>query len=481
MSHHIRTLILVILLAIVAIWIAWPSNSGTKFTFLGQTVNPHFPIKEGLDLQGGMQVLLQAELPMGETITSESMQAAKQIIERRVNALGVAEPLIQIAEGNRIIVELPGVSDPDQAIKTFGETGLLEFIDAGKTPLTTGTQVTTSLGAPSTAAGAAAATPGAAASPTAVPVVYQTVIQGKDLSGADVSFDEVGRPEISFTLNNEGAGAFATYTSNSVGSYLAIALDKRIISSPQIQTPITEGKGRITGRFTLEEAKSLAIQLKYGSLPIPLKVIQNRTVGPTLGQDSLQKSLLAGIIGLAIVATFMIVNYRVPGMLATLALIIYTAISIALFKLIPVTLTLAGIAGFILSIGMAVDANILIFERMKEELRAGKSLRAAIDAGFKRAWTSIRDSNVSTLITCTILFWFGSTFGASIIQGFALTLAIGVLVSMFTAVFVSRTFLFNVVEAGLVHDVRWFGLFEGRHEPATANAPAPVTGRRVAN
>jgi preprotein translocase subunit SecD len=214
-----------------------------------------------------------------------------------------------------------------------------------------------------------------------------------------------------------------------------------VISSPVIQSPITEGRGRITGQFTLDEVRGLVIQLKYGSLPVPLKVVQNRTVGPTLGADSVQRSIVAGIIGLILVALFMLIYYRLPGLLADLALIVYSLVVFALFKLIPVTLTLAGIAGFILSIGMAVDANILIFERMREELRHGKSLGAAIEAGYNRAWTSIRDSNISTLITCVILFWFGTNFGASIIKGFALTLAIGVLVSMFSALLVTRNFL----------------------------------------
>lgn len=509
----------ILVVAAAAIWVALPTNPGVHLDLLGQTIDHDIVVHEGLDLQGGMQVLLEADVQPGVKVTADSMQAARQIVERRVNALGVAEPLIQQGEGNRIIVELPGIKDPDQAIKTFGETGLLEFVDAGSTYLPEGSAVTTSLGGPTTtgapAATAGAATPaasptsaasptpaaspapaapptgaaagstpaptpapsataqpGASPTPAPAPKAYNTVIQGKDLKSADVAFDEYGRPEISFTLTDEGAKAFGEYTTNNVGRYLAIVLDKRVISSPVIQSPITEGRGRITGKFSLAEAKSLAIQLKYGALPIPLKVIQNRTVGPTLGQDSLQKSLVAGIIGLSIVAAFMLIYYRVPGLLADLALVIYTAAVFALFKLIPVTLTLAGVAGFILSIGMAVDANILIFERMKEELRAGRSLRAAIDAGFGRAWTSIRDSNVSTIITCIILFWFGMSFGASIIQGFALTLFIGVVVSMFTAILVSRTFLHLLVDAGLVHDLRWYGLVEGPARPTPAEKPA---------
>ncbi len=503
--HSYRRLLIVIaVLAAVAIYIAWPGNSGFQSTALGQRIDISFPVREGLDLQGGVQVLLEADTSTGATITPESMQVAQQIIARRVNALGVAEPLIQQGENNRIIVELPGIKDPDLAIQTFGQTGLLEFIDAGSTGLPEGAIVTTSLGGPSeqsigssatptgasaaatsptaastAAAGAASASPGptgtAVASPT--PVVYKTIIQGKHLVSADVGFDESNRPDIEFKLNDEGSKLFGDFTAANVGKYLAITMDKRVLSSPVVQQPITGGSGRITGRFTLAQARSLVIQLKYGSLPVPLKIAQIRTVGPTLGQDSLQKSVVAGIIGLGIVATFMLVYYRIPGLLADIALVIYTAIVFALFKIIPVTLTLAGVAGFILSIGMAVDANILIFERMKEELRGGRSLRAAIDAGFARAWTSIRDSNISTIITCIILFWFGMSFGASIIQGFALTLLIGVVVSMFTAILVSRTFLHLTVDTGLVHDVKWYGLIEGT--PAakpTEKAGVPAQG-----
>jgi len=267
------------------------------------------------------------------------------------------------------------------------------------------------------------------------------VITGQHLRNAAVSFDQTtGAPEVAFELTAEGSKRFYEYTSTHVGSILAIVLDKEVISSPRVQSAISD-RGRITGNFSLEEARSLVIQLKYGALPVPLEVVENRTVGPTLGQDSVAKSVRAGVIGLTVVVLFMLIYYRLPGLLADLALSIYALVVLALFKLIPVVLTLAGIAGFILSVGMAVDANILIFERMKEELRAGKRLKAAIEAGFSRAWPSIRDSNMSTLITCAILWWFGGQFGATIVKGFALTLAIGVAVSLFTAITVTRTFL----------------------------------------
>jgi preprotein translocase subunit SecD len=444
----IRNLIITLVIAVVAGWLAWPTNTEINLTGLGIPYRRDIAIKEGLDLQGGIQVLLQADVQPGQTVDRDAMLAARQIVEQRVNALGVSEPITQLAQNDRIIVELPGIRNPDEAIKTFGNTGLLEFIDADGSPPPVGAVVKTSLGGP----------------PEGIPVTdpsgrdYTTVVQGRHLRSAQVGFDELNRPEIRFEFNDEGAKLFGDFTSQNVGRYLAITLDKRVIQAPQIQSPIVGGSGRITGSFRLEEAQNIVIQLKYGALPVPLKVVQNRTVGPTLGQDSVRKSILAGVIGLGIVAAFMILNYRLPGLLATVALVIYAAISFALFKTIPVVLTLAGIAGFILSIGMAVDANILIFERMKEELRAGRSLGAALDAGFARAWTSIRDSNVSTLITCAILYWFGATFGASIIQGFALTLALGVAVSMFTAIFVSRTLLRVLQEIGAMPIGGWAGL-----------------------
>jgi preprotein translocase subunit SecD len=299
----------------------------------------------------------------------------------------------------------------------------------------------------------------AAANPTPTTnQVYTTVLSGKDLQSASVGFDQYNRPQINFVLNPDGAKKFGDYTTKNVGKYLAITMDKRVIESPVVQSPITGGRGEITGNFTLQQAQSTVIQLQYGALPIPLKVVDSTEVGPTLGAQAVSQSVTAGLIGLSIVLAFMLLYYRVPGLLADVALLIYAAVTFAIFRVIPVTLTLAGIAGFVLSIGMAVDANILIFERMKEELRAGRTLHGAIDAGFARAWTSIRDSNFSTLITCAILYWFGSTFGASIIQGFALTLALGVIVSLFTAVLVSRTFIQLLVESGWIKDLRWYGL-----------------------
>ncbi len=469
LQRNLRMLAGIILVAALAAYVAAPSSPGFHLHLLGLSIDQDFPIHEGLDLKGGIQVLLQADVPPGTDVSPDAMNAAMVVVSNRVNALGVSEPLVQLASGNRIIVELPGLKDPDQAIRTIGQTGTLEFIDAGSTPLPVGTVVTTTLGGPASvglgtgssisATEGVSTTQAAGASNPFANQTFKTIMTGKDLQSATVGFDQYNRPEIQFVLTAEGSKTFADYTEKNVGKYLAIAMDKRIIESPVIQSPITGGRGVINGNFTLQQAQSLAIQLQYGALPVPLKVVDSTEVGPTLGAEAIRQSVTAGIIGLGIVLSYMLLYYRLPGLLADLALLIYAAVTFALFRMLPgFTLTLAGIAGFILSIGMAVDANILIFERMKEELRAGRSLHAAIDAGFARAWTSIRDSNFSTLITCAILFWFGSTFGASIIKGFALTLAIGVIVSLFTAILVSRTFLQLLVELGRVRDLRWFGL-----------------------
>jgi preprotein translocase subunit SecD len=464
LQRNLRLLVGIILVAAAALYIAAPTSPGFHFSLFGVNVNQDYPIRQGLDLQGGIQVLLQADVPAGQTVDPDAMSAAVGIVQSRVNALGVSEPLVQPAGGNRIVVELPGVKDPNQAIQTIGQTGTLEFIDAGSTFLPTGTVVTTTLGGPTAAVAATPTTANATPTPASpfANQTFKTILTGKDLQTASVGFDQVNRPEIDFVLTSTGGKTFGDYTSANVGKYLAIVMDKKVIECPVIQSAITGGRGVINGGqgagFTLQQAQSVVIQLKYGALPVPLKVVDSNQVGPTLGAEAIRQSIIAGAIGLGIVLSFMLLYYRLPGLMADLALIIYAAVTFSLFRLIPVTLTLAGIAGFILSIGMAVDANILIFERMKEELRAGRTLRAAIDAGFSRAWTSIRDSNFSTLITCAILFWFGMTFGASIIQGFAFTLAIGVVVSLFTAILVSRTFLHLIVEAGALQDLRWFGM-----------------------
>ena len=439
-QRDIRLLILIALVTALAAWVSWPDNPGIHLRIGDTTIDREIKVHQGLDLQGGMQVLLEADLPAEEEISPESMEAAQSIVENRVNGLGVTEPIVQAVGSRRISVELPGIKDPEKAIATLRETGLMEWVDTGLRFLAPGTPIKTDVATSAEAGSEISAT---AELTLTEETTYHTVLTGRNLRRAFVQFEQTGGglPMIAFELDDEGARIFAEHTANHVGEYLAIALDKVIISCPRIESVIPDGAGVIRGRFTAEEAKAMVLQLRYGALPVPLKIVDTREVGPTLGQDSVQKSLRAGTIGLIIVLLFMLIYYRLPGLLADLALIIYALVTLSLFKLIPITLTLPGIAGFLLSVGMAVDANILIFERMREELRSGRSLQRASEAGFRRAWASILDSNISIWITCAILWIFGNNFGASMVKGFAITLALGVLVSLFTAVTVTRTFL----------------------------------------
>jgi SecD/SecF fusion protein len=405
-------------------------------------------VHRGLDLEGGTQVLLEAEQLFDQTtgapvqVSADQLEVARRIIENRISGgLGVVEPVVQVQGQHRIVVELPGVADPEQAIATLRETGRLEFAEALQTPLLDGDRIVTSeavlLEGEGILADETLAYPGR---------VFETIMTGAHLEDASVVTDpQTAETYIAFRLTSAGQAIFSDYTRDHVNDVLAIVLDGQVISAPRINQWINSRDGVITGGgprgFDIQEANDIAIKLRYGALPVPLQVVENRTIGPNLGQDSVGKSIRAGAIGLSVVFLFLLVYYRVPGLLAALALLIYVGINFAVYKLLPVTLTLPAITGFILSTGMAVDANILVFERMKEELRAGKSLRYSIEAGFSRAWTSIRDSNLSTLITCAILFWFGSNFGASIVKGFAVTLALGVMINIFTAITVTRTFV----------------------------------------
>lgn len=411
-------LVFIAAVAAVAVWLA---------------LNPNYPVQPGLDLQGGLQVLLEADVPADEPVDRDDLVAARQIISQRVNGLGVAEPLVQVEGERRILVELPGIADAEQAIDVIRETALLEFIDTGSTPLPEGTCVRTTLneGRPSPCEQEDGGQP----APT-----FDTVLTGAALRNASAEADQFGRTFVAFEMTPDGAETLGSHTSENIGRFLTIVLDKRVISSPRIEAAISD-QGTITGNFTLEEARNLALQLRFGRLPVPLRIESTREIGATLGQLSIESSIRAGAIGVAIVLLFMLVYYRLPGLLADLALVLYALINFAVFKWLAVTLTLPAITGFLLSTGMAVDANILVFERMKEELRRGSGLRNAIVAGFDRAWTSIRDSNIATLVICGVLWGFGRNFGASTVQGFAITLAIGVVVSMFTAVIVTRTFV----------------------------------------
>ena len=436
-----RWLVIILVVVAAAIWIDLPNNPGIHIA----GINREIETRLGLDLVGGVQALLEADLPEGTAVDSEKMQTATRIVENRVNGLGVTEALVQQAGDQRIVVELPGIEDPTIAISTIQETGLLEFVSMGLSPQPAGAIIVTDVAT--------------SEAPLEGQQIWETIMTGDTIENVQVSRDPSGQYVIQFRLNSEGAQIFADYTTQHVGEYLGIVLDKTVISAPVVNEPIKEGEGVISGAFTLESANNLAIQLRYGSLPIPLKVVETRTIGPSLGQDSLDKSLTALLIGFIVVILFMAIYYRLPGVLADISIIIYALVTFSIFRYLPVTLTLPGIAGFMLSTGSALDANILIFERLKEELRAGRKLNQAVDIAWKRAWPSIRDSNIATLITCGILFWFGSAFGATIVKGFSLTLAIGVMISLFTALVVTRTFM-NLVLA-YVRDKnysRWFGI-----------------------
>ena len=650
-------LAIILLLALIALYATlgierpdWVQN----LVFWQPELQRDIALRLGLDLQGGLQVLLAADVPEGQELDAASMEAARRIVENRVNSLGLTEPVVQAQGERRIIVELPGIENPEQAVDTIKGTALLEFVDAGRIPLPPGTVVTTTLGGPSTISSGAAvtataepeevATPEATESlqeapltmpedpadrdgmyseppemqidadraytatistakgdivvqldagaapqtvnnfvflteqgfydgltfhrvepgfviqggdplgtgaggpgytvpaeielshvegaiamarqgdevnpsrassgsqfyitlaptphldgaytvfgqvaagmdvvqsiaigdvienitimsndsaitpttgltstdqttttliqptpaPAPEPVIYETILTGAGLENVGLDRTEQGEYIIPFELNSDATQTFAEYTASNVGGYLCIVLDKTVVSCPTVREPIPSGRASISGQFTFDTARQLAIQLRYGALPVPLRVESFNRVGATLGAESVQKSVRAGTVGLVIVLIFMLIYYRLPGALADVALVIYVLLNIALYKLVPITLTLPGIAGFILSAGMAVDANILIFERMKEELRRGRGLRTAIEIGFSRAWPSIRDGQLSTLIICAILFFFGTNFGASIVKGFAITLAIGTIVNVFTAVFATRTFV----------------------------------------
>lgn len=415
----------------------------------------------GLDLQGGTMLVLQADTT-GLTADQEAklpeiLQQTVNIIDRRINNIGVAEPQIQLQGGNRILVELPGVS-PDEASNLVGRTAELLFQQAVIDPKTGNQQL----------------------DPSNQPVWTPIVERGSDgqqheLTGhylkpnSYVATDASGLPAVAFSLTNEGASLMGAATAQLIGKPMAIFLDNQLVSAPTVQSQITD-QGQITG-VTVKEAQTLVAQLNSGALPVPLKVVQQSTVDATLGLSSVRASVHAGEVGILIVMLFMVLYYRLPGLIAALALLVYTSSVLMVFKLIPVTLTLAGIAGFVLSVGMAVDANILIFERMKEELRAGRGLNASIEAGFARAWPSIRDSNISTIITSGILYWFGDQFGADLVKGFALTLLIGVLISLFSAIFVTRTFLRLLVGTGVGRHLWLFG---------TRRLPTIESGRRPA-
>lgn len=423
---NIYVLLLILALFAFSLWVLLPLDS--------ERLGRHGLVL-GLDLKGGSHLVYEADLSQKDPSQSDddAMRGVLDKIERRVNAYGVTEPVIQRQGHNRILVQLPGVKNVDEAIRLIGQTAQLDFremeLDAS------GRLVFDEGGKPKwTAIAKAMGSDGT-----------EKELTGKYLkpNATVVLNPQTNEPEVAFEWTEEGAVLFEQITQRNLHKPLGIYLDGEPISWPTVQAVIKE-KGVITG-LSIEEARMLAIQLNSGALDVPLKIIQEQRVDATLGADALKKSLIAGLIGTALVVMFMITYYRVPGVVASCALIIYVALLLTIFKLVPVTLTLPGVAAFIVSIGMAVDANVLIFERMKEELRAGRTLAAAVETGFNRAWAAIRDSNITTFIACFILYWFGGTLGAFMVRGFALVLFIGVALSMFSAIVVTRSFLRLVV------------------------------------
>lgn len=566
MTGYRYWLAVILVITLVCAYIDLPDSPGVH----AGGINWDFEVVQGLDLQGGSRVLLKAALDPDQ-YESEDMEVARDIVERRVNGLGLAETTVQLQGNDRILVELPGVSDRDVALQTVQGTGLLEFVDfsgistsidegaciltteqqriaqerqqnaqqdqqltptplppdvqpttepttertpdprpfgkvdgSGSSSLSQGgegtptpeptegteeTEPTETVTAEATEAATAEATIEATPEPTEVPTeqptaeptaevtpeapaqeddaergpcpdgsfpigtngqpggpAFTTVMTGAGLKDAAAVAGNFSQWTISFTLNEEGDQIFGDFTSSHVGQRLAIVLDGVVISAPNIQQAITTGDGQITGNFSRERARVLATQLRYGALPVPLEVDAFDNVGPTLGKISIDRSIRAGVIGVIVVLLFMLIYYRVPGIAAVLALSVFGLINFALYKTIPVTLTLSAITGFLISIGTAVDGNILIFERMKEELRAGRPLERAVEQGFARAFSSIFYSNLSTGIICTILWFFGRNFGASAVQGFAITLGLGLMINLFTALIVTRTFLSFILD-----------------------------------
>jgi preprotein translocase subunit SecD len=399
-----------------------------------------YPFKLGLDLKGGAHLVYRADtskVPAGDV--GSAMNSLRDVIERRINAFGVAEPVIQVQEAGftnnneqRLTVDLPGVTDIAEAIKTIGETPNLEFkIENPDFDPEAPLSVVPVIGAD-----------GKMTIPTNFDpyanMYLSTPLTGRYLKRATVEFNQTTyEPIIGLQFDNDGAKLFEEMTTANVGKTIAIYLDGQILSAPTVNQAISGGQATITGSYTPQDAKTLVGRLNSGALPIPVELISTQTIGPTLGAQAIQKGLHAGLIAIILISAFFILWYRLPGVFAVLSLLMYVAINLALFKWIPVTITAAGIAGFIISIGIAVDANVLIFERIKEELKRGKNFSAALHDGFDRAWTSIRDANLSTLITAAILFWFGT----ALIKGFALTLGIGILTSLLSAVVFTRVFL----------------------------------------
>ncbi len=429
MSKQRLSAFLLILMAVAVGYFVYSTQVSNVPSDAMATSTPHvvsrYAFKLGLDLNGGTHLVYEADVSkvaLGEV--GDSMEALRDVIERRVNLFGVSEPLVQVESGSvggaidqKLVVELPGVTDINEAIALIGQTPLLEFRLVSEGESVEGTTTPT--------------------------VIFEdTGITGSLVKRAQVGFEStISTPYVLLEFNSEGRELFAEVTREHVGEILGIFLDGQAISLPVINEEIRDGTAQITGNFTPEEAKLLVRDLNYGALPVPIKLLSTQSIGPTLGAEVLRSGVIAGVVGLILVMLFMTVWYRLPGLAASLALLIYAVLNLALFKVIGVTLTAAGIAGFIISLGMSVDGNVLIFERMKEELRFGKKLRDAINDGFKRAWTAIWDGNVTALVSAIVLFWFGT----SLVKGFALTFGLGIILSMLSSFTITRIFLYALV------------------------------------
>jgi len=448
-QKSIKRFLVILVLFFVASWISLPESlpvkfdiggwsvdtdlgtSGIHFTFLGRTIDKKFEFKQGLDIQGGMQVVLEADMSgIQEEDKAQALESAREVILRRVDLYGIAEPVVQASDDYgqyRLMVELAGVSNPAQALALIGQTAQLDFKLLIPPEVDEQELATDSAGLE-----------------TSMELV-DTGLSGAQLKRAQPALNpQTNEPEVSLQFNEEGARLFGEITTDNENQMLGIFLDQSLLMAPTIQQPILTGQAVITGQFTLEEVKQLSIQLNAGALPVPIKVLEQRTIGASLGNESVFLSVRAGAIGLALVMCFMILVYGFRGVLASFALLMYAMFTMAIYKILGVTLTLPGIAGLILSIGMAVDANILIFERMKEEMRAGKPFAAAMELGFGRAWDSIKDANVTTILTALVLinpFNFSFLNTSGLVRGFGITLLIGVLLGLITGVVITRTLI----------------------------------------
>lgn len=452
-------LIIIFASALLAGFFDYPKAFNSGVDFLNEKIGfrfPHFwekPFSLGLDLQGGTHLVYEADLSNKEKEDyGSAMKGLRDIIERRVNLFGAREPVVQTEETaghHRLVVEMPGVKDPSEAIKAIGQTPFLEFKEPREEAET---EEILSIQEKIQEKGQEGMKEVENwEKGLQDPYFKSTDLTGQYLKGAEVGFGQTAQtPMILLNFNKEGAELFEKLTERNIGKPLAIYIDGSMISSPVVQDTISGGEAQITGDFAVQEAQELARNLNAGALPVPINLISQQSVGPTLGSVSLEKSLVAGVLGFLAIILFMIIFYRLPGLISGVSLIVYVALALSLFKLIPITLTLAGIGGFILSIGMAVDANVLIFSRLREEVKGGKELPVAVIEGFRRSWPSIRDGNLTTLIVALILFGFGTSF----IKGFALTLSIGILLSIITAVFVSRGVLVILADTRL-KNIKW--------------------------